>query len=89
MYLITALSLQVFQIRYSAASGDRHFSYIKVQPPSATRFIVNQLSPDTAYSFEVRAYNKLGKSKYSTAVKGATLRKSLMEDFEEVWAFSV
>ena len=56
-------------------SGKAHSDYVKVQPSNATSFTLSKLSPDTAYSFAIRAYNRLGKSKLSAAVDKATLGK--------------
>lgn len=51
------------------------YLFVDVFPHNASAFTVPELAMDTAYSFAVMAFNKLGESGYSGEVRGATASK--------------
>ena len=65
---------QYFRVRLQRPATTSYL-FVDVFPHNASAFTVPELAMDTAYSFAVMAFNKLGESGYSGEVRGATASK--------------
>jgi len=64
---------QYFRVRLQRPATTSYL-FVDVFPHNASAFTVPELAMDTAYSFAVMAFNKLGESGYSGEVRGATAK---------------
>src|SRR6185503_10433108 len=60
-----------FKIERAAGAGA--FSQVATVGPNSTTYTDSGLTPDTAYSYQVRAYNSVGDSSYSNTASATTL----------------